>query len=115
MNHIQFPQNVQSLIDLLQDGETKAIHANEVEETLGIPPGTPNQTNTRNLVKKAVVDFNLPIGSTASGYFLIDSQYEFDRVLAFLGKRLTNEREQALNEGWRLRQESRQNDENWPK
>ena len=75
------------------------------------------QEPTRTLIKEAIVDHDIPIGSDNSGYWLIDSQAELDRVVDLLEGRIRGfqARVDGIKRGWTRRQQSRAGGGNWPK
>jgi hypothetical protein len=61
---------------------------------------------------------DLPIGSTAKGYFLINNQEEFDISIESIDGRIEGliKRKEAITRGWEKRKEIRKGDKiNYPK
>jgi hypothetical protein len=109
--------NVQNLIDALEDGEGNALHASELQRVLQMEIGN-TQEPTRDLIRKAVIENDFPIGSTPnSGYFLIDNEQEYQKTIDNLKARSQGlqRRISAITRGWERRIESRQVGGTWPK
>lgn len=104
------------LVAQLDDGRKNAQSAPKLEGALGMPSGH-TQEPTRALIKSAITDQNIPIGSGHSGYFLVDTQGELDQVVADLQDRIDGiqARIDGLQRGWAKRQQSRAQGKNWPK
>jgi hypothetical protein len=107
---------VKQLVAVLGDGRGSAASAASVEHSLGMPTGhTPEPT--RALIKEAIVGQDIPVGSDSSGYWLIDSQAELDRVVDLLQHRIDGlqARIDGLKRGWTRRDASRKAGGNWPR
>ncbi|MEL7834257.1 hypothetical protein [Fodinibius sp. Rm-B-1B1-1] len=107
---------IQDLIQQLNDGSQNSQNADDIEASLGLDSGRTAEP-TRNLIREAILDNNIPIGSNSNGYFLIDSEDELKSVLQSLKSRIEGlkERIDSLEEGWKRREESRDDGNNWPK
>jgi len=109
--------DIQDIIDALGDGKDNAIHASGLESTLGMDVGH-TQEPTRDLIRKALINNELPIGSIPnSGYFLIHNEQEYKEVIANLEDRMQGLRRriEAITRGWEQRKASRAAGRNWPK
>ncbi|MBM4306292.1 MAG: hypothetical protein FJ123_06090 [Deltaproteobacteria bacterium] len=108
---------INDLISALGDGKGNSRHANQLENTLHMDVGH-TQEPTRDLIRDAIVEHEIPIGSTPQdGYFLIDSEEELYEAINNLQQRIEGlqNRIKGLNCGWLRRQESRTKGGNWPK
>ncbi|GEM_PF-5144259 len=107
---------IQDLIQQLDDGSQNYQNADDIGASLGLDAGRTAEP-TRELIREAILDESIPIGSNTNGYFLIDSEDELKSVLQSLKSRIEGlqERIDSLEEGWQRRQESRNEGENWPK
>ena len=76
------------LISLLQKGKDKAIRSKDLEVMMQIDedPGTHNR-KIRDIIRTAIIDYNIPIGGCSSGYFIIKTEKE----LIEIDKRLTSQ------------------------
>lgn len=108
--------NINDLIVALNDGLGNARNASELESELEMEVGH-TQEPTRDLIRCAIIEHDIPIGSTRNGYFLINNESELNEVIDGLQRRIDGlqNRINGLRNGWRRRQESRENGENWPK
>ncbi len=109
--------DVQDLINALGNGKGSAIHARDLESTLGMDIGH-TQEPTRDLIRKAIINNELPIGSIPNvGYFLIHTEQEYQEVIANLEDRMKGlkRRIDAIKHGWGQRKASRVAGGNWPK
>jgi hypothetical protein len=117
MNIPQIQEHIRPLVNILEDGRDNAIHASNLEVQLDMPHGH-TQEPTRDLVRDAILNSKIPIGSTPHrGYWLIDSEEELEEAIAQWSARADGIRVRikALREGWRRRVESRTAGGNWPK
>jgi hypothetical protein len=108
---------IDDLISVLADGKGNSQHAYELENVLNMDAGH-TQEPTRDLIRDAIVDHEIPIGSTPQdGYFLIDTEEELNEVVSNLQQRIEGlqNRINGLRRGWHRRQDSRANGGNWPK
>jgi len=108
---------VQELINALDDGKDNAIHASDLESTLGMDVGH-TQEPTIGLIRKAIINDELPIGSIPDvGYFLIHTEQEYQEAITNLEARAQGlkRRIEAVTRGWERRKASRAAGENWPK
>jgi hypothetical protein len=109
-------KTLEKLVQILGDGFINAKHAPELEKELNLDMGH-TQEPTRDLIRRAIVNHNYPIGSTREGFFLIDSEKELNNVIKGLQRRIDGlqNRINGIRTGWNIRQESREKGENWPK
>lgn len=108
---------IDRLVSLLGDGKANALHAGQIEDSLNIGIGN-TQEPTRDLIREAIVNHNMPIGSTPqAGYFLIDTQTELDEAIQNLEQRIRGiqRRIDGLHSGWQQRRNDRARGGNWPK
>jgi hypothetical protein len=91
------------------------IQAGEIETLMNMDTGHTNEP-TRFFIKDAIIDNELPIGSNNQGYFLINSDDDLEAATKSLASRIEalESRIDALQEGWRRRQQSLENGWNWP-
>jgi hypothetical protein len=75
------------------------------------------QEPTRDLIRDAIVIYEMSIGSSRDGYFLIHTEDELDATVNNLKQRIKGLRDRinGLRDGWLRRQQSRENGGNWPK
>lgn len=105
------------LILVLGDGKANSQHASDLENELDMDIGH-TQEPTRDLIRYAIVNHQIPIGSTPqTGYFLINTKEELDEAANNLEQRIIGlqDRIEGLRRGWQRRQQSRSNGGNWPK
>jgi hypothetical protein len=76
------------------------------------------QEPTRDLIRDAIVNHGIPMGSAPQdGYFLIDTEEELNEAVTNLHQRIEGlqNRINGLRHGWQRRQQSRASGANWPK
>jgi len=79
---------IDDLISVLGDGKANAEHAYEIENRLDMNAGH-TQEPTRDLIRDAIVNHEIPIGSTPqAGYFLIHTEEELDEAVNNLQQRI---------------------------
>lgn len=108
---------INALISVLGDGKANSKHASELESSLDMDVGH-TQEPTRDLIREAIVNHEMPIGSTPqAGYFLINTEAELDEAVNNLQQRIEglNKRINGLRRGWQCRENSRASGGNWPK
>ncbi|MGD0341802.1 MAG: hypothetical protein ABSA76_08875 [Bacteroidales bacterium] len=88
------------LIQYLSDGKEKAKKQVEIEIDLNL---------YRNQITEILLQYKLPIGSNAKGYFLINSQEEFESSIKEIDKRIDGllKRKDAITIGWDQRKRKR--------
>lgn len=71
----------------------------------------------RDLIRQAVVDYSIPIGSCTKGYFLVSTDEDFDAVQSNLVARKSGltARINGLRRGWRRRRELLEEGNDWPR
>jgi hypothetical protein len=108
--------SIQDLVGQLNDGSSNPQTANSLHNSLNTNPGNTDEP-TRDLIRDAVINQNIPVGSNSSGYFLIDSEQELDDVVTSLESRIQGlqDRINSLRSGWQKRKKDRKNGGNWPK
>lgn len=108
--------SINDLIQTLNDGSENAMRASDLEQDLQMEYGN-TQEPTRDLIRSAIVNHNMPIGSSRNGFFLIDSEDELNQVTEGLQRRINGiqNRIDGLRNGWNRRQSSREQNQNWPK
>jgi len=111
------PPTTQDLINILRDGGSNGIHADGIETALNIEHEPRTSTPTRTFVRNKITQEQLPIGSNKTGYFLINSEEELNKVISDLQDRINamGIRIDSLRAGWQRRNQDRQNGGNWPK
>jgi hypothetical protein len=75
-------------------GKANAINAKEIATQLHIPDNA-TYGSTRGLIKKVIIAYELPIGATQKGFFVIESQQELDEEITKLNKRVVGIRNRA--------------------
>ena len=108
---------INALISVLGDGKANSKHAYELESNLDMDVGH-TQEPTRTLIREAIVNNDMPIGSTPqAGYFLINTEAELDEAVNNLQQRIEGlkNRIDGLLRGWQRRKSSRASGANWPK
>jgi hypothetical protein len=108
---------VDDLILALGDGKANSKHASDLEKNLDMDEGH-TQEPTRDLIRDAIMNYRIPIGSTPrDGYFLINTEEELKEVVDNLKQRIRgiDDRIEGLRDGWRRRQKSRTKGGNWPR
>jgi len=71
----------------------------------------------RDMIREAIIDYGIPIGSSIRGYYLISTDFESyqnDMQLGFRQQGIQNRRDAAM-EGWAKRKARMEAGENWPK
>jgi hypothetical protein len=108
--------NLDDLIEALGEGKTNSKHARKLEKNLGMDTG-PTQEQTRDFIRDAIINEEIPIGSTPQGFFLINTEDELIEVVKGLEGRINGlqKRIDALKSGWERRLKSRNSGGNWPK
>jgi hypothetical protein len=72
---------INDLIIVLGDGKGNSQHAYQLESTLNMDIDH-TQEPTRDLIRDAIVDHEIPIGSTPQdGYFLINTEEELNEAI----------------------------------
>jgi len=106
----------EDLLRELEDWCAECENADIIEANLGMEVGRTNEP-TRQLITECILNDKYPIGSSNSGYFLIDSEDELDSVIDSLESRIRGLRNRidALRQGWQMRVRSREAGNNWPK
>ena len=108
---------IDDLIAALGDGKANSRHASELENILNMDVGH-TQEPTRDLIRDAIVNQGIPIGSTPQdGYFLINTEEELNEATNNLRQRIEclENRINGIRHGWQQRQQSRAGGGNWPK
>ena|SRR4030042_3294788 len=107
---------ISALVSVLGDGKANSQHAPELESSLDMGVGH-TQEPTRDLIRDAIVNHEMPIGSTPRGYFLINTEEELTEAINNQQQRIEGikKRINGLRRGWQRRQESRASGGNWPK
>lgn len=68
-------------------GEENAISSQEIADILRIKDG-PGTRQTRELIKKVITKYWLPVGANEKGYYWITSAEELERYLTNLRRRI---------------------------
>lgn len=106
------------IIAALPVGKSNGMKVAAFEQAVGnVPKGTNNDT-TRGEVADAILNHNIPIGSTTHhGYWLIDSDAECAAVLASLDAMIAayTAKRNAIQAGWTKRKASKAAGKPWPK
>lgn len=94
---------INKLIAKLPKGKAKAINAPDLALQLGYSPA-PNQEELRALIRQAINEGEL-IGSSNSGYWIIDTVFEVEEVLNSLEQRAQGvcDRRNNLLNSWNSR------------
>lgn len=110
-------QLLQRLVNLLPTDERSAVTAHSLAIQLGIKKPGPTQEILRDWIRVAIVDHNLPIGSSSRGYYLISTAFEAqenDKGLDYRQQGIQTRRDAAMV-GWGKREESIASGGQWPK
>lgn len=96
--------NVLRLVNMLGVGRENAIRADVLQERLGLPRQRTAES-VRALVKAAIEEHHICIGSGAKGYWLIANEGELTDALANLDNRMSGIRARAdgMREAWFVR------------
>jgi len=108
---------IDDLISALGDGKGDSQYADELQNILHMDVGN-TQEPTRNLIRDAIINHEIPVGSTPQdGYFLIDTEEELNEAISNLLQRIEGlqNRINGLRRGWKRRRDSRATGGNWPK
>jgi len=98
----------QRLVQFLGDGVEQIKKQSEIEISIGLG---------RAEITRLLINEDLPIGSTAKGYFLIDTQDEFNMAIESINGRIDGltKRKEAITRGWEKRTKMRKKNINYPK
>src|ERR1035437_615989 len=108
----------QQIISALPVGKADALRVSDFETAVGNQSSGTNNDPSRKEVNEAILNDHIPIGSSPQcGYWLIDSDAEFQEVIdridatiaAFKAKR------DAIEDGWKRRKRSKLSGTPWPK
>jgi hypothetical protein len=102
----------QQIITNLPIGKANAIKVLDLETAVG------SQTvGANNDVQKAIFNDEIPIGSCRNGYYLIDSDAEYQEIIDKIDTQIKayEEKKIALAKGWQRRKLSIQSGIPWPK
>lgn len=108
---------VEKIIKYLPVGKSKAIHVNEFEQKVGNMPAGTNNDITRIEVRDAIRINKIPIGSSRSGYWLLNTDDEFKEVMKSIDSKIDDliEKKTAMEKGWAKRKRSLKTNNHWPK
>ncbi len=76
---------IKKLVSYIPVGKANPINAPELAEKMGLPSG-PNQEEFRAIIRQAIAEGEL-IGSSSSGYWIVDSIEELNVVMDSLERR----------------------------
>lgn len=98
----------QRLVQFLGDGIEQSKKQSEIEISIGL---------FRPEITRLVINEDLPIGSTVKGYFLINTQAEFNMAIESIDSRIDGltKRKEAIIRGWEKRTKMRKKNINYPK
>lgn len=106
------------IIKALPVGKARSIKAPAFEAAIGNSPRGTNNDQTRRDIKDAIMRLEIPIGSSShGGYFLIDSDQEYQEVVDRINATVRDfeEKKDAISRGWNRRKQSKQTLTPWPK
>ncbi len=109
---------LQQIISSLPVGKTNAMKVSAFEEAIGNQPKGTNNDQTRGEVTDAIVNNEIPIGSSPQcGYWLIDSDAECQEIVDRLDAiiRAYAIKRTAIVNGWTRRKQSKASGRPWPK
>lgn len=78
-------------------GKNNKIRSREIAEKVGRPSKEDTHSTIRTLIKETIHLFNLPVGATGGGYFLINNEEELDQYKAYLHKRALETLQRGLD------------------
>lgn len=110
--------SLQQIIAALPVGKRNAMKVSDIEQCIGNQPSGTNNDQTRNEVNSLIYDHNIPVGSSSkAGYWLIDSDAEFQEVIDRLNATIETyvAKRDALTRGWQKRKNSKSTLNPWPK
>ena len=108
----------QQIIAALPVGKRNAMKVSDFEQAIGNHPIGTNNDRTCREVKKAIDDNDIPVGSSPhAGYWLIDSDAEFQEIVDRLNSTINNftVKRDAIKRGWQRRKQSKSTGNAWPK
>lgn len=76
---------IKKLVSYIPVGKANPINASELAERMGLP-SEPNQEELRAIIRQAIAEGEL-IGSSSSGYWIVDSIEELNSVIDSLERR----------------------------
>ena len=109
--------SMQQIISNLPVGKPNAVSASNLEQMIGNQPIGTNNDKTRDEIRKAILDNEIPIGSCVGGYYLIDSDVEYQELIDKLNTTITQYQRKinAITNGWQKRRQSKLSGTPWPK
>jgi hypothetical protein len=113
----RFMASIQQIISNLPIGKSNAISASNLEQAIGNQPIGTNNDQTRDDIRRAIFDDEIPIGSCVHGYYLIDSNTEYQDLINKLNATITQYQHKisAITNGWQRRRQSKLSGNPWPK
>lgn len=107
----------QQIIANLPIGKANAIKVSDLEVVIGNQIVGTNNDETRNDVRNAIFNDEIPIGACRNGYYLIDSDAEYQEIIDKIDSiiKTYEEKKAALAKGWQKRKQSKQVGIPWPK
>ena len=105
------------IIKNLPVGKANAIQVPDLKTAVGNQTVGTNNDETRNDVRNAIFNDEMPTGSCRNGYYLIDSDTEYQEIIDKIDFRIKTyeEKKAALTKGWQKRKQSKQIGIPWPK
>lgn len=110
--------NLQQIIAALPIGKSNAMKVADFENFIANQPSGTNNDQTRKEVQNAINNDEIPIGSNPQkGYWLIDSDAEYQEVLGRLNSTIDKfiAKRDAISRGWKKRKQSKSTQNPWPK
>ena len=105
------------IIENLPIGKNNPIHAPELEKAIGNTPVGTNNDTSRSDIANAIHEDNIPIGSNKNGYWLIHTEEEYQEIKNSIESKIKNlqNKQKAIENGWKKRKSSLNSNEPWPK
>jgi hypothetical protein len=107
-----WPARYQTLLNVLPTESKWAIKSAHLVARLGMTPTGPTQEGMRSMIRQAILEYQLPIGSCTDGYYLISTELEAETNDNYLAARIAGieARRKATRAGW----DQRVLDPDWP-
>jgi hypothetical protein len=109
---------LQRIVQFLPIGKANAMKVPAFEKAIGNQPSGTNNDQTRREVKDAIINNDIPIGSSSKrGYWLIDSDAECRETVARINATIKDyeAKRNAIIRGWKRRKASKASGNAWPK
>jgi hypothetical protein len=80
----KMPNSIINLISLLGVGKHNAVSARYIQSAFAFDDNEVTSKRARELVREAIIDYGIPIGSNTRGYFIIKNYNELNENISML-------------------------------